>query len=71
MTLSLIKGGSPASDGLFLSGVVARDRALAGEFSQRERQTDNPDLKTLFAKVAAASKSHVIAVAIVEGKKLK
>lgn len=69
ITLSLIKGGSSAADGLFLSGVVARDRALAGEFYRRQLQTDNADLKALFAKVAAVSRSHVEAVADIEGMK--
>ena len=69
MTLSLVNGGTPNADGLFLSGVVARDRALGAGLLREAARNENGDLKNLFAKVASASQRRVAAIAALEEKK--
>ncbi len=71
LTLSLINGGAQSTDvdGLYMSGIVSRDFAVASLAHMKTFVPANSDLKPFLEKVVASGQARAAAIAALEKKK--
>lgn len=71
LTLSLINGGAKTTDvdGLYMSGMVSRDFAIASLAHMKGFVAANSDIKPFLEKVVAAAQARAAAIAAFEKKK--